>query len=140
MGRIPSPSSPWGGKEALKQRMQEADLPKQLWLATSGLQERYSPRERLFNLSDRMEAAMGRIPLPSSPWGGKGDLKQRLQGLDPPPQLWLASSGPPQAMERKLKPLQSQAEQAGYRCEPQASDLSHARLLRCQFEARGRSE
>jgi len=107
---------------------------------TSGLEERYSPRERLFNLSDRMEAAMGRIPLPSSPWGGKGDLKQRLQGLDPPPQLWLASSGPPQAMERKLKPLKSQAEQAGYRCEPQATDLSHARLLRCRSEARGRSE
>ena len=107
---------------------------------TSGLQERYSPRQRLFNLSDRMEAAMGRIPSPSAPWGGKGDLKQRLQGLDPPPQLWLASSGPPQAMERKLKPLKLQAEQAGYRCEPQASDLSHARLLRCRFEARGRSE
>ena len=35
---------------------------------TSGLEERYSPRERLFNLSDRMEAVMGRIPLSSSPW------------------------------------------------------------------------
>jgi mannosyltransferase len=107
---------------------------------TSGHQERYSPRQRLFNLSDRMEAAMGRIPSPSAPWGGKGDLKQRLQGLDPPPQLWLASSGPPLAMERKLKPLKLQAEQAGFRCEPQATDLSHARLLRCRFEARGRSE
>ena len=71
---------------------------------TSGLQERYSPRQRLFNLSDRMEAAMGRIPLSPVPWGGKADLKQRLLEQDPPQQLWLASSGPPQAMERKLKP------------------------------------
>ena len=74
---------------------------------TSGLVERYSPRERLFNLSDRMEVAMGRIPLPLAPWGGKEDLKQRLQEPDPPKQLWLASSGPPPAMARKLKPLQS---------------------------------
>ena len=35
---------------------------------TSGLDERYSPRQRLFNLSDRMEVAMGRIPSPSVPW------------------------------------------------------------------------
>ena len=69
-----------------------------------------------------------------------GDLKQRLQEPDPPQQLWLASSGPPQAMERKLKPLQSRVEQAGYRCEPQANDLTHARLLRCRSEAMGRSE
>ena len=107
---------------------------------TMGLEDRYSPRPRLFNLSDRMEAAMGRIPLPSSPWGGKGDLKQRLQGPDLPRQLWLASSGPPPAMERKLKPLQSRVEQEGYRCEPQATDLTHARLLHCLSEAMDRSE
>ena len=106
---------------------------------TSGLEERYSPRERLFNLSDRMEAAMGRIPLPSSPWGGKEALKQRLQEPDPPKQLWLASSGPPPAMARKLKPLLSHVERAGFRCEPQATDLTHARLLRCRFESTGRS-
>ena len=35
---------------------------------TSGLEERYSPRSRLFNLSDRMEVAMGRISSPSAPW------------------------------------------------------------------------
>ena len=74
------------------------------------------------------------------PMGGKGDLKQRLQGQDLPKQLWLASSGPPPAMERKLKPLQSRVEQAGYRCEPQATDLTHARLLHCRSEAMGRSE
>ena len=107
---------------------------------TSGLDERYSPRQRLFNLSDRMEVAMGRIPSPPVPWGGKADLKQRLLDQDPPQQLWLASSGPPQAMERKLKPLLARVEQAGFRCEPQAKDLTHARLLRCRSGAMGRSE
>ena len=107
---------------------------------TSGLEERYSPRPRLFNLSDRMEAAMGRISSASSPWGGMADLKRRLQAPDHPKQLWLASSGPPQAMDRKLKPLQSQVERLGFRCEPQATDLTHARLLRCRSESRGRSE
>ena len=106
---------------------------------TSGQEERYSPRARLLNLSDRMEVAMGRIPVPSSPWGGEEALKQRLQAQDPPSQLWLASSGPPLAMARKLQPLQSLADQAGFRCEPQANDLTHARLLRCRFESKGRS-
>ena len=31
-------------------------------------------------------------------------------------------------MESKLKLLQSLAEQAGYRCEPQATDLTHAHV------------
>ena len=120
--------------------MREQDQFRLISQRTSGLEERYSPRPRLFNLSDRMEVAMGRIPVPSSPWGGKADLKRRLQGPDQPQQLWLASSGPPQAMKRKLKPLQSQLEQAGFRCEPQANDLTHARLLRCRSESKGRSE
>ena len=107
---------------------------------TSGLEERYSPRPRLFNLSDRMEAAMGRIPLPSSPWGGKEALEQRLEARDQPQQFWLASSGPPLAMERKLEPLQLRLEQEGFRCEPQANDLTHARLLRCRSESKDRSE
>ena len=107
---------------------------------TSGLEERYSPRANLLNISDRMEVAMGRIPLPSSPWGGEAALKQRLEEKDLPSQLWLASSGPPQAMERKLKPLLARVEQAGFRCEPQAKDLTHARLLRCRSGAMGRSE
>ncbi|WP_244279369.1 glycosyltransferase family 39 protein [Synechococcus sp. UW69] len=120
--------------------VREQDQFRQISQRTSGLEERYSPRERLFNLSDRMEAAMGRIPSPSAPWGGKADLKQRLQGLDQPQQLWLASSGPPLAMKRKLKPLQSQVELAGFRCEPQATDLTHARLLRCRSESMGLSK
>ena len=83
---------------------------------------------------------MGRIPLPSSPWRGEEVLKQRLQAQDPPSQLWLASSGPPLAMERKLNRLKSQVEQAGFRCEPRASDLTHARLLRCRSQAKVQSE
>jgi len=106
---------------------------------TSGMEERYSPRARLLNLSDRMEVAMGRIPLPSSLWGGEEALKQRLEEKDLPPQLWLASSGPPPAMERKLKPLLARVEQAGFRCELQAKDLTHARLLRCRSGAMGPS-
>ena len=51
-----------------------------------------------------------------------------------PSEFWLASSRPPPAMERKLKPLQSQVVQSGYHCEQHANDLSHARLLRCRSE------
>ena len=68
------------------------------------------------------------------------DLEKRLAVSPLPLELWLASSGPPQAMERKLKPLQSQVVQAGYHCEQIANDLSHARLLRCRFQAMSRSE
>ena len=107
---------------------------------TGGLVERYGPRAHLLNLSDRMEVAMGRIPSDPVPWGDADDLEKRLAAPPLPSELWLASSGPSQAMERKLKPLQSQVVQAGYHCEQRAKDLSHARLLRCRFEAMGRSE
>jgi hypothetical protein len=43
-------------------------------------------------------------------------------------------------MERRLQPMQLLVQQAGYRCEERANDLSHARLLRCRSEAMGRSE
>ena len=107
---------------------------------TSGLPERYTTRMDLFNLSDRMEVSLGRITKPSSPWRGKADLIQRLQDPEQPQHLWLASSGPPDAMERRLQPMQLLVQQAGYRCEERADDLSHARLLRCRSEAMGRSE
>ena len=57
-----------------------------------------------------MEVAMGRIPVPSSSWGGEEALKQRLEEKDLPPQLWLASSGSLHAMESKLNPLKSRVE------------------------------
>ena len=80
-------------------RTSSVDQPAHQWFGRA-----LHPRQRLFNLSDRMEVAMGRIPSPPVPWGGKADLKQRLLGQDPPQQLWLASSGPPQAMERSSNP------------------------------------
>ena len=89
---------------------------------------------------NRMEVAMGRIPSDLLPWGDADDLEKRLAVPSMPLELLLASSGPPQAMERKLKPLQLQVVQAGYHCEQLANDLSHARLLRCRSEAMGRSE
>ena len=78
---------------------------------------------------------MGRITLSQSPWKGRDALSQRLEAPDQAKPLWLASSGSPSDMARKLKPLRSQVEQAGYRCEPQATDLTHAVLLQCQSES-----
>ena len=101
--------------------------------------ERYGLRARLLKLSDRMEVAMGRIhriPCPSD----ADDLEERLAAPPLPSELWLASSGPLQTMERKLKPLQLQVVQAGYHCEQRANDLSHARPWCCRSEAIGRSE
>ena len=101
---------------------------------TNGMEERYSPSPRLFNLSDRMELAMGRIALPRSPWKGEGALTQRLEALDPPKKLWMASTGSPSDMERKLKPLRRQAELAGY-CHGAASHRPHpCRSLHRRFE------
>ena len=107
---------------------------------TVGLVERCGPRTRLLNLSDRMEVAMGWIPSDPVPWGDADDLERRLAASSMPSELWLASSGPPQAMERKLKPLQTQVVQAVYSCQQRANDLSHARLLRCLSEAMGHPE
>ena len=101
---------------------------------TSGLEERYGPLAQ----SQRSHGSChGSDPVP---WGDADDLEKRLAAPPLPSELWLASSGPPPAMERKLKPLQSQVVQAGYHCEQCANDLSHARLLRCRSEAMGRSE
>ena len=120
--------------------MREQDQFRLISQRTGGLGERYGPRGCLLNISDRMEAAMGQIPSDPVPWGDADDLEKRLAAPPLPLELCLASSGPPPAMERKIKPLQSQVVQAGYRCEEQANDLSHARLLRCRSQAMDRSE
>ena len=99
---------------------------------TDGERDRYSPRARLFNLSDQMELAMGRITAPVFPWGDRDELRERLLRSALPDELWLASSGPPQKLNRKLKPLQRQAEAAGYVCDDRSEGLSHGRLLRCR--------
>ena len=103
---------------------------------TSGLAERYSPRARLLNLSDRMELAMGRIPADPVPWGDRDELKLRLATPPLPQDLWLASSGPLPALNRKLQPLQQQVELHGFTCLDRSTDLSYARLLQCRFDAK----
>ena len=103
---------------------------------TDGLVERYSPRARLLNLSDRMEQSMGRISAPVAAWGDRSALRQRLSTTPHPSVIWLASSGPEQALLRKLNPLQQEVEQLGYRCVDRSQGLSHGRILQCQLESK----
>ena len=107
------------------------------WISqrTSGLPERFSPRARLLNLSDQMEVAMGRVAPPEDAWGDRHQLRQRLETIPLPPQLWLASSGPSSAMMRKLTPMQERVQAAGYRCTDRSEGLSHVRLLQCRSES-----
>ena len=100
---------------------------------TDGLPERYSPRARLLNLSDRMEQQMGQISAPVAAWGDRSALSQRLSITPPPSVIWLASSGPEQALRRKLKPMQQEVEQVGYRCVDRSKGLSYGRILQCQL-------
>jgi hypothetical protein len=103
---------------------------------TDGLAERYSPRARLLNLSDRMEQTMGRMASPVAAWGDRSALNQRLSITPHPSVIWLASSGPEQALLRKLNPLQQEVEQLGYRCVDRSQGLSHGRILQCQLESK----
>ena len=103
---------------------------------TDGLAERYSPRARLLNLSDRMEQSMGRMAPPVAAWGDRSALHQRLLITPHPSVIWLASSGPEQALLRKLNPLQQEVEQLGYRCVDRSQGLSHGRILQCQLESK----
>ena len=103
---------------------------------TDGFSERFSPRARLLNLSDRMEQEMGRISPPVAAWGDHRALRQRLFITPQPSVIWLASSGPEQALRRKLNPLQQEVEQVGYRCVNRSKRLSHGRILQCQLESK----
>ena len=103
---------------------------------TDGQRERYSPRARLFNLSDQMELAMGRITAPELPWGDRDELQECLLRSPLPDELWLASSGPALKLNRKLQPFRQQAETAGYVCDDRSEGLSHGRLLRCRSGSR----
>ena len=95
--------------------------------------DRYSRRARLFNLSDRMEAAAGRMAQPAVPWGDGDGLERALRRC--PAQLWLADSGSARAARPRLKRLQKQAEAAGYRCDAVDLQAPYAHLLRCAPEA-----
>ena len=55
--------------------------------------------------------------------------------------VWLTNS--PSKLyysQQRLEQAVEQLEQAGFRCDPQALDLSHARLLRCRSESMHPSE
>lgn len=98
---------------------------------TAALAWRFSPRKRLFNLSDRMEQSAGRLPSDLSPWGDGDELEHVLASTPPPPQIVLAASGPDPVMKRRLKPLRQAVESAGYRCGVPSSDVPFTRVLIC---------
>ena len=80
-----------------------------------------------------MEQQMGRISTPMTAWGDHSALRQHLLITPHPAVIWLASSGPEQALRRKLNPLQEEVEQVGYRCVDRSEGLSHGRILQCQL-------
>ena len=112
--------------------MREQDQFRQISQRTDGEEHRYAARPRLLDLSDRMELAMERINPPLQPWGDHRALAARLETSPLPPDLWLAASGPPPVLERRLRPLRQRVEQAGYRCEDRSRDLTHATVLQCR--------
>lgn len=104
---------------------------------SAGLPERYSPRARLLNLSDRMEQSMGRIAATQTAWGNKTALRSRLERDPTPPVIWLASSGPEPTLSKRLKPLLRLVEANGFACAEAEEELSHGRILRCRSGSRG---
>ena len=114
--------------------IRESDQFRSVSQRTSGLVNRFSPRARMFNLSDHMELSMGRIPLDPDPWGNYSDLKGLLDSSSLPKELWLANSAT--SANRELTALQSyqdQVESVGFTCHDRSADLSHARLLQCEY-------
>lgn len=105
---------------------------------------RFSRRERLFNLSDRMEFAAGRMEEPERSWGGAFELDQLLASPALPAQLWLADSGDAEGVRPRLKALRRRAEAAGYSC--QKVDIAgsgaapYAQVQQCQLGAPLHSE
>ena len=63
-------------------------------------------------------------------------LNLRLAISPLPQDLWLANSGPFPALNRKLLPLQQLVKDRGSLCRDRSTDFSHARLLRCRFDAK----
>ena len=92
---------------------------------TAGMTDRFSPRPRLFNLSDRMEGVSLAL------WGDEDELDDRLKVSPAPTAIWLAASGPEPVMRRRLRPLERRVKQAGYRCELRSAELANARVLLC---------
>lgn len=105
---------------------------------------RFSRRERLFNLSDRMELAAGRIAKPERSWGGASDLDQVLSSDALPDTLWLADSGPAEGTRPRLQVLLRRAQAVGYRCQkaeiPGFGAAPYAQVQQCQLEVPLHSE
>lgn len=98
-----------------------------------GEPDRFSRRERLLNLSDRIEVAAGRMPAPSQPWRDAASLDAVLERDNRPPELWLADSGDRAGVAPRLKPLRRRAEAAGYRCERLELASPYAQAMRCRM-------
>ena len=100
---------------------------------------RFFRLERLFNLSDRMELAAGRMAELEGPWGRASELDQLLASSALPAQIWLADSGDIEGSWPRLKALRRRAEAAGYRCQKAAIAGSeaapYAHVQQCQLEA-----
>ena len=113
--------------------IRESDQFRSVSQRTSGLVNRFSPRARMFNLSDHMELSMGRIPLDPDPWGDYSDLKGLLDKSSLPEELWLANSSKPGIYHQTaLKTFQDQVESVGFTCHDRSADLTHARILQCE--------
>ena len=111
----------------------ESDNFRAVSLLTAGQQERYSPRPRLLQFSDQVQLASGRIAVHPAPWGGPYDLNRRLQQRPLPTEVWLATSGPEQMLQKGLLPLESEASQAGFSCEALDASPAFTRVLRCRL-------
>ena len=111
----------------------ESDNFRAVSLLTANQQERYSPRPRLLQFSDQVQLASGRLDVHPSPWGGPYDLNRRLQQRPLPKEMWLATSGPEQMLQKGLLPLESEALQAGFSCESLDTSPAFTRVLRCRL-------
>jgi hypothetical protein len=117
----------------------EADQFQVVSRALAAEPHRFSRRERLFNLSDRMEVAAGRMAEPARSWGGASALDQLLASPALPTQIWLADSGDAEGARPRLQALRRRVEAASYRCqraEIAGSEAApYAQVQHCQLEA-----
>jgi hypothetical protein len=98
----------------------------------AGQPYRFSRRERLFNLSDRMEVEAGRINSPSSVWGDASALEQLLSQSSPPHMIWLADSGDLEGVLPRMQPMLRRVNAQGYRCVKIFPNLTYAQIWRCE--------
>ena len=112
-------------------RIREDDQFSLISQQTRGQMHRFSSRSKLLNLSDTMEASMGRISHKQTKWNDEKDLAQLLSQTSKPDQLWLAESGPPKSSEEKLVSMLQLTVKNGYQCEKR-SRSTNALILECE--------